>query len=505
MIRPRDPRVRQTLNQLSHSLEAANESAQDSLATLSHNYVAPCLSDIQTGLKSCFGVCADVGVCPGVCFTREELLRRRRRRRWSGRVESNFGFYDDWDYDADDHPGDLLGWHHDELDRLLAGSSNSAGDRGAGPSIAIPEQPRRDRQRRMSYGTRWKKTATAADIAERRAQQSDPTVIPSSSLLGFLEWLPAWWRPSARGIKYHPSAADLQEHPGRSGSGDAQNEYEAQPLIAEESEDSDEGYLDHGHAGGSSTAAFRNHDNEDECHHNRYSDRSPSPNARRTRSSTQSSHDTATNSLSSRGDLLPSDEEDAVPLDDEFASTLVRRDTTASGTPTTTTTGAGTGAEDPASTSGRRSGSGTSIASESMKSRENKERDKNKRRRRRSNKSDKNNSGNNVTTSPASDAKLGADVALDGLENISTVHAADTTDTSRIPSMLSLNDLHSEEEAARVLEEREIVRKRRAAAALARKRGLSVSGLENGKVDEDSEEDFDEVGSYTYWKLLTMY
>ncbi|KKY28570.1 hypothetical protein UCRPC4_g00501 [Phaeomoniella chlamydospora] len=49
----------------------------------------------------------------------------------------------------------------------------------------------------------------------------------------------------------------------------------------------------------------------------------------RKRSSTNGSEDT-TNSLSSRGDLIPSDEEleaDAVPLDDEFAMVLERRNT----------------------------------------------------------------------------------------------------------------------------------------------------------------------------------
>jgi hypothetical protein len=53
---------------------------------------------------------------------------------------------------------------------------------------------------------------------------------------------------------------------------------------------------------------------------------SPSP-TRRNRSATQSSRGTD-NSLSSRGDLFPSDEEeDAVPLDDEFALAFGRRGT----------------------------------------------------------------------------------------------------------------------------------------------------------------------------------
>ncbi|KAJ5300837.1 Serine dehydratase-like [Penicillium atrosanguineum] len=225
MMRSRDPRIRQRINQISHNLESANESAQEGLYTFAQNYLSPCLESVG----SCFQVCT------APCLpTREDHLRRRRR----GRAEANFDFYDDWDNEEADET--LLGWGTGELDRLLADN------------------------------------------------RSDPTVIPSSSLIGFLERFP--WRFGAKGVKYRPSAADLQEHPG----GSHRHAHEDEPLM-ETSED-EAGLISY------------------------------SPNGR-DRSATQSSRGTY-NSLSSRGDLLPSDdEEDAVPLDDEFALVFGRRGT----------------------------------------------------------------------------------------------------------------------------------------------------------------------------------
>ncbi|GLA56895.1 hypothetical protein AtubIFM54640_000557 [Aspergillus tubingensis] len=256
-MRSRDPRVRQTINQIHHNLESANESAQEGLYTFSHNYVVPCFAAIGTCIYSCTAPCLP---------SREDQLRRRRR----GRAEANFDFYDDWD---NEDPNDgLLGWGTDELDRLLAGSGLARGS---------SEQPRR--QRKMSYGARRTRRKSTAIMSDDR---NDPTVIPSSSFLGFLERFP--WRFGARGLKYRPSAADLQEHPV----GLRRHELEDEPLI-EETEESE----------GPATSRLNG----------------------RYRSSTQSSRDTA-NSLSSRGDLIPSDEEeDAVPLDDEFALALASR------------------------------------------------------------------------------------------------------------------------------------------------------------------------------------
>lgn len=255
-MRPRDPRIRQRINQISQNLETANETAQEGLYTFSQNYISPCLAAV--------GNC--VQVCTAPCLpSREDQLRRRRR----GRAEANFDFYDDWDNEEVDDT--LLGWGTGELDRLLAGSGLTRG--GA-------EQPRR--QRRMSYGTRHTRRRSTVHIPDNR---TDPTVIPSSSLIGFLERFP--WRFGAKGVKYRPSAADLQEHPG------SMRRYaqEDEPLMEATENDADH-----------------------------------SPNGR-DRSATQSSRGT-TNSLSSRGDLFPSDdEEDAVPLDDEFALAFGRRGT----------------------------------------------------------------------------------------------------------------------------------------------------------------------------------
>ncbi|GFF28303.1 hypothetical protein IFM46972_02312 [Aspergillus udagawae] len=257
MMRTRDPRVRQTINQISHNLESANETAQEGLYTFSHHYILPCLSSIGNCMHACTAPCLP---------SREDHLRRRRR----GRAEASFDFYDDWD--NDDSNDSLLGWGTDELDRLLAGSGLTRG--GA-------EQPRR--QRKMSYGTRGTRRKSSVLVPDNR---NDPTVIPSSSFLGFLERFP--WRLGARGLKYRPSAADLQEHP----TGLRRHVPEDEPLMesAEGTEEQD----------------------------------SSSKNGRY-RSATQTSRETA-NSLSSRGDLIPSDEEeDAVPLDDEFALAWVSR------------------------------------------------------------------------------------------------------------------------------------------------------------------------------------
>lgn len=258
MIRSRDPRIRQRINQISHNLESANESAQEGLYTFAQNYLSPCLESVGSCIQVCTAPCLP---------TREDHLRRRRR----GRAEDNFDFYDDWDNEEADET--LLGWGTGELDRLLAGSGLTRGS---------AEQPHRPR--RMSYGTRHTRRKSVHNPDNR----PDPTVIPTSSFIGFLQRFS--WRFGAKGVKYRPSAADLQEHPG----GSHRHTHEDEPLM-EASED-EAGPISYGQDG-------------------------------RNRSATQSSRGTY-NSLSSRGDLLPSDdEEDAVPLDDEFALVFGRRGT----------------------------------------------------------------------------------------------------------------------------------------------------------------------------------
>ncbi|KAL4787370.1 hypothetical protein BJX76DRAFT_318971 [Aspergillus varians] len=366
-MRPRDPRVRQTINQISHNLETANETAQEGLYTFSHNYILPCFTAIGNCVHS----------CTAPCFPNREDHPRRRRRGYA-----DFDFYDDWDNeDVDDT---ILGWGTDELDLLLAGSGLARGS---------SDQPRR--QRKMSYGTRRASRRKSGLLPDDR---DDPTVIPSSSFLGFLERFP--WRLGARGLKYTPSAADLQEHPAG-----LRYVHEDSPLI----ESADEMG---GEAADSGNARYR--------------------------SSTQSSRETA-NSLSSRGDLFPSDdEEDAVPLDDEFAMALTHR---------------GTGLESDDQEGDKpesmRSASGTfSIApTTSSKGSKNKSKNKNKKRASR------------IRSSPGSHVEVPRDF-----------------------NSISIEDLKKEDEQAAREEELDVVRKRLAARQLAASRGISIENVRTASI-----------------------
>ncbi|KAL9072392.1 MAG: hypothetical protein Q9157_005116 [Trypethelium eluteriae] len=273
MYRPSDPRVRRTLNQLSQNLESANESAQANLYNVTQTYISPCLSSIASSLT----YCAE-SACPCIpTLNRDERLRQRRRHRPRGRAEASFDFYDDWEEDENDG---LLGWGSDELDRLLAGTGSShTGQPG--------------RQRAMSYGSRRDGGLYPAGRRKSAVHLHDggpdPTIIPNTSFLGFLGRWP--WKVGSKGLRYKPSAADLQENPGQL----KRNDAEAEPLI----EESEEGEV-------------------------------ASRKKRRKRSATAGSGHT-TDSYSSRGDIFPSDEEDdAVPLDDEFAMVLERRTTSQS-------------------------------------------------------------------------------------------------------------------------------------------------------------------------------
>ncbi|PBP25180.1 hypothetical protein BUE80_DR004021 [Diplocarpon rosae] len=236
-----DPRYRQTWNQLSQNAESATESAAAGIWTFQHKYINPCFASIASSVEH----------CAGPCFPdREERARRiRERSRTRGRAELSFDFYDDWDDENDGRSGGLLGgWGNDELDRLLTRSGSHSG-----PSSGVDQAPRR--KRGMSYG--------------------------------FLGRLPFKLGGT---LRYKPSAADLQDHPGASRT-EYHNE-EGQSLIPEDNSD-DEGLKRRGH--------------------------------HRNRSSTASSGET-TDSMRSRGDLFPSDgEDDAVPLSDEFAMVLERR------------------------------------------------------------------------------------------------------------------------------------------------------------------------------------
>ncbi|KAH0497766.1 hypothetical protein TgHK011_005051 [Trichoderma gracile] len=260
-----DPRLRQRWNQITHDAETVTENAAAGIWTFQHHYINPCLGSIRGAIEQCTTVCLG---------DPEERLRRQRERARE-RAEYSFNFYDDWD--REEESGGLLGnWGGEDWDRLLAGS-------GSQRRAETVEQPRR--KRGMSYGTRG---------ARRKNSEQDPTIIPSTQPIGFLSKLP--WKMGGT-LRYKPSAADLQEHPGA-----RKHEYtESQPLLGAEDDSDHDGLLQ--------------------------------PSQSRKRSGTTGSGGTS-DSYRSRGDLFPSDgegEEDAVALDDEVTYDMIRRDDRSSG------------------------------------------------------------------------------------------------------------------------------------------------------------------------------
>ena len=256
-----DPRFRRTLNQISHNLESANESAQVGLFSFSEFYLKPCFA----GLSGCVRACA----APCLPATDERLRTKRRRGLSRGRPELNFDFYDDWEEDENDA---LLAMGNDELDRLLGGGPNDTARQPAA------------RQATMDYGSQAEGRGRAKSAVLPYDGGPDPTVIPSQSLFGFLAKLP--FRIGTKDLRYKPSAADLKERkPRGKGKGAATRD---NVLLEEDENDQTAG---------------------------------------RDRSGTTSSQQSR-DSYSSRGDIFPSDEEDAVALDDdEFAFILERRST----------------------------------------------------------------------------------------------------------------------------------------------------------------------------------
>ncbi|PHH86553.1 hypothetical protein CDD83_10062 [Cordyceps sp. RAO-2017] len=262
-----DPRLRQRWNQITHDAETVTENAAAGIWSFQHNYINPCVGSIAASIEQCTAVCLG--------NPEERLRRRRERERARGEAEYSFDFYDDW-YE-DEQGGGLLGtWGGEDWDRLLAGTGSQRKHAGA----EATEQPRR--KRGMSYGTRG---------ARRRGGEHDPTIIPSTQPIGFLSKLPFKLGGT---LRYRPSAADLQDRPGKHDHG------ESEPLLG----GSDDGSSDYGEL------------------------RAP-----RQRSGTTGSGGTS-DSYRSRGDIFPSDgegEEDAVPLDDDVTYDMVRKDDRSSG------------------------------------------------------------------------------------------------------------------------------------------------------------------------------
>ncbi|KAK8136051.1 hypothetical protein PG984_003991 [Apiospora sp. TS-2023a] len=258
-----DPRLRQRWNQISQTTEAVTENAAAGIWTFGHTYVNPCLGSLCSVFDGCTTCCLG--------DPEERARRRRERERARGNAEYSFDFYDDWDDDlagGDAGQGGSGGGgiFKTDWDRLLAGTGTSK--KGAGE---VHEQPQR-RTKGMSYGTRG--------VRRKSSTAEDPTIIPSTAPIGFLGRLPF---KLGGPLRYKPSAANLQEHPGRHGL-----EGEHEPLLG--SDDHEAHFMVH-------------------------------PTHSRKRSGTTGSGDTS-DSYRSRGDLFPSDgegEEDAIPLDDEFA------------------------------------------------------------------------------------------------------------------------------------------------------------------------------------------
>jgi hypothetical protein len=376
-----DPRIRQTWNNISHNAETVTETAATGIWTFLHNYINPCFVSIGDSLNQ----------CTTQCFPdREERARRvRERERTRGRAEYSFDFYDDWDDEQAGNNGGLLGWGNDELDRLLAGSGSH--------SHVADEQPSA-RKTNMSYGTRRAKRKSTMDGLP------DPTIIPSTSALGFLQRLPF---KIGGTLRYKPSAADLQDHPAarRAELGD---DAEVEPLIDDDrSEDGDEGDLP--------------------------------VQKTRPRSSTTGSGDTS-DSFRSRGDLFPSDgEDDAVPLSDEFAVTLERRNTLS-------------GLDDRSSGKTRSSKGKAQERSRAISR------------------------ATSRTSQSSSQSLAGLDSKYEGSATVlhTTLSSASISDNMEAPS---LSELEQEEERVQREEEAELKAKREAAVRLAAQRGLSTGEI----------------------------
>lgn len=256
-----DPRFRRTLNQISHNLESANESAQVGLFSFSEFYLKPCFA----GVSDCVRACA----APCLPATDERTRTRRRRGLSRGRPELNFDFYDDWEEDENDA---LLAMGNDELDRLLGGGPDDAARQ---PAV---------RQATMSYGSQGEARGRAKGAVLPYDGGPDPTVIPSQSVFGFLAKLP--FGIGTKDLRYKPSAADLKERKPRGKGKGAASRHD---VLLEDDEDVETA----GRHRSGTTSSQRSHD-----------------------------------SYSSRGDIFPSDEEDAVALeDDEFAFIIERRST----------------------------------------------------------------------------------------------------------------------------------------------------------------------------------
>jgi hypothetical protein len=397
MYRTNDPRFRRRLNDISATLESANESAQSSLYIFAQHYVRPCFGSIGNCLTSC----VEAG-CPHL--QQRDRLRRGRR----GRAEVSFDFYDDWDEDENEG---LLGWGDDDGDAP-----------GYGTVDVQQQQP--GRQRGMSYPRdRRRKSHEGVSGAD---------VLGGPSFFGRLFG-------GSRAVRYKPSSADLQDHPGAKRVGKDRGEAEA---LLEESE------------GSVGRAAPRRHG--------------------RKRSGTAGSRETL-DSLSSRGDIFPSDDEDdAIPLDDEFAMVLERRNTTSG--PETETSSGNTGSIAPKKrgkrpSTGSRVSSRRTVSTRSMSGRESRSRNA------------------SAVHTPVDES------VLNSIEDISAKEI-------EVPTMIELSQ---EERDLAAEEESEVERKREEARRVASERGLAEAHQEGKDDDAPSSSAPDiELGAHSQDPLSTQ-
>ncbi|KAK0910263.1 hypothetical protein LTS16_014966 [Friedmanniomyces endolithicus] len=333
---------------------------------------------------SCFTNCVDAG-CPSLNLSQRDRTRRQRgQTRGRVRAELSFDFYDDWD-DQEEADG-LLGWGgNDEFDRLLAGS-------GAGSYGTVAQQP--GRQRGMTFPKGRRKSAAQIE-ADATATQG------SKGFFGRVF--------GGKALKYTPSAASLEQQPRARRKRLDRTEGDA--LLA-----GDE------HSAG--TGAARKHG--------------------RKRSATVGSGATS-DSYSSRGDIFPSDEEDAIPLDDEFAMVLERRNTQ-SGPETESSSGR---------TRSVRRGNRPSVGS------------RNSTRRTMSSRSTRSSQGRKSRS--RADSLAETPMAEQAPEVDEEVEDAEEVE---VPT---LKDLKLEERQIEHEEEAEVDRKRREAQRLAEERGLRSS------------------------------
>jgi hypothetical protein len=268
-----------------------------------------------------------------------------------------FDFYDDWDANSTEDDiagfgapeessnvsrGGFLNWDNDELDRLLAGSGAMSG--------AVSTQPITG-GRSMNYGTgsfAGRITGAAGTGSKKKKKKrkstgtteadTDPNVIPASTAFGFLINMP--WNMGRKALRYKPSAADLQDNlSSRKGNRDLG---ETSTTLAGDEEDRPEVVARLSTQDENRPLLDDNDYDDDDAHDEDieaqfYSQhpydpvRASARRKKRGRSNTTGTTGTTgsesnSDSLRSRGDLFPSeDEDDAVPLDEEFS--MLRVDT----------------------------------------------------------------------------------------------------------------------------------------------------------------------------------